>query len=239
MSVTLPGPVADMSTRSSPIPWLVTSIDWLKRPERQDMLYAAIGGKEPDEFPRPFDLLILDEAHLAAPAGANIPVDSHRTRLIDWFGSYFEHRLFLTATPHNGHRQSFWALLSLLDRVRFPSRELEPTDADVERAMVRRLKDHVKEVDPSAPFPKREIHAAPVTPKKAEVDGYELLGDVPRLAQGTQSPRHCEGRGPIHGCHSSQAFPLLAGRVRKHDRRARSRRSTTRVANFPTSASQI
>lgn len=158
-------------------PWLVTSIDWLKRPERQDMLHAAVGGREPDEFPRPFDLLILDEAHLAAPAGANIPVDSHRTRLIDWFGSYFEHRLFLTATPHNGHRQSFWALLSLLDRVRFPSRELEPTDAEVERAMVRRLKDHVKAVDPSAPFPTREIHAVPVTPKTVEVDGYELLGD--------------------------------------------------------------
>jgi hypothetical protein len=158
-------------------PWLVTSIDWLKRAEREDMLHGAIAGKEPDEFPRPFDLLILDEAHLAAPAGANIPVDSQRTRLIDWFGSYFEHRLFLTATPHNGHRQSFWALLSLLDRVRFPSRELEPTDADVERTMVRRLKAHVKEVDPSAPFPTREIHAAPVTPKKAEVEGYELLGD--------------------------------------------------------------
>lgn len=158
-------------------PWLVTSIDWLKRPERQDMLHAAIAGKEPDEFPRPFDLLILDEAHLAAPAGANIPVDSNRTQLIDWFGAYFEHRLFLTATPHNGHRQSFWALLSLLDRVRFPSRELEPTDADVERSMVRRLKEHVRLVDPTAPFPVREIHALPVSPKSAEVDGYELLGD--------------------------------------------------------------
>lgn len=43
--------------------------------------------------------------------------------------------------------------------------------------MVRRLKVHVKEVDPSAPFPTREIHAVPVTPRKAEVDGYELLGD--------------------------------------------------------------
>ena len=37
--------------------------------------------------------------------------------------------ILASATPHNGHRQSFWALLSLLDRVRFPSRELEPTDA--------------------------------------------------------------------------------------------------------------
>lgn len=176
-------------------PWLVTSIDWLKRPERQDMLHAAVAGKEPDEFPRPFDLLILDEAHLAAPAGANIPVDSLRTRLIEWFGSYFEHRLFLTATPHNGHRQSFWALLSLLDRVRFPNRELEPTDADVQRTMVRRLKAHVKLVDPSAPFPVREIQALPVTHKKAEVDGYKLLDDY--LDRLTELNPHGTGRSAV------------------------------------------
>ena len=32
---------------------------------------------------------------------------------------FFEHRLFLTATPHNGYTQSFSGLLELLDPVRF------------------------------------------------------------------------------------------------------------------------
>ena len=157
-------------------PWLVTSIDWLKRPERQDMLDAAIDGREPDQFPRPFDLLILDEAHLAAPSGVNVPIDSQRTKIIDRLGPYFEHRLFLTATPHNGHQQSFWALLSLLDRFHFPSRELEPTEAEIDKVMVRRLKEHVKKVDPEAPFPQRLIHPVSVTATKGEVDGYALLG---------------------------------------------------------------
>ncbi len=62
-------------------PHLITSIDWIKRPERGRMLDDAFVG-DPDEFPRPFDLLILDEAHLAAPAGENYAVDSDRTQII-------------------------------------------------------------------------------------------------------------------------------------------------------------
>ena len=157
-------------------PWLVTSIDWIKRPERAGIIDAAIGGREPDEYPRPFDMLIVDEAHLAAPAGKNHPVDSLRTAVIDRFGAYFEHRLFLTATPHNGHPESFWRLLNLLDRIRFQP-DLEPRDADVDRAMVRRLKRHVREVDPSAPFPTRVIHELPTSPTDGETLGYELLDD--------------------------------------------------------------
>jgi hypothetical protein len=33
--------------------------------------------------------------------------------------SRFEHRLFLSATPHNGHSKSFSTLLELLDPYRF------------------------------------------------------------------------------------------------------------------------
>lgn len=156
-------------------PWLVTSMDWLKRDDREELIAAAIGGREPDQYPRPFDMLIVDEAHLVAPAGANYPTDSKRTRLIDHFGAYFEHRLFLTATPHNGHPESFWTLLHLLDRQTF-LRDVEPADADIANVMVRRLKRHVKALDPSAPFPRRVIHPVEVTPTAEEVEGYNLLG---------------------------------------------------------------
>jgi SNF2 family DNA or RNA helicase len=64
----------------------------------------------------PGSLLILDEAHNAAPAsGARYAIDSYFTRVIRDISQRFEHRLFLSATPHNGHSNSFAALLEILD----------------------------------------------------------------------------------------------------------------------------
>jgi hypothetical protein len=57
-------------------------------------------------------LLILDEAHHAAPAnGAKYAIDSKITKAVRDIASRFEHRLFLPATPHNGHSNSSSALL--------------------------------------------------------------------------------------------------------------------------------
>jgi SNF2 family DNA or RNA helicase len=65
---------------------------------------------------RPRALLILDEAHHAAPAsGSRYAVDSQFTRAVRGLAERFEHRLFLSATPHNGHSNSFSALLEILD----------------------------------------------------------------------------------------------------------------------------
>src|ERR1700730_13614815 len=46
---------------------------------------------------------ILDEAHHAAPSsGQKYAIDSQITRAVRDLGPRFEHRLFLSATPHNG-----------------------------------------------------------------------------------------------------------------------------------------
>lgn len=156
-------------------PHLITSIDWIKRPERGRILDDAFVG-DPDEFPRPFDLLILDEAHLAAPAGVNYAVDSDRTRIIKHLAPYFEHSLFLTATPHNGHSSSFWSLLELLDPRRF-DKNVEPTRDEIDRVMVRRLKADIRLVDPTAPFPERDLHAAEVRYHAHEAEAYDRLLD--------------------------------------------------------------
>ena len=64
---------------------------------------------------RPRALLILDEAHHAAPAsGSRYAVDSQFTKAVRDVAQRFEHRLFLTATPHNGHSNSFSSLLEML-----------------------------------------------------------------------------------------------------------------------------
>ncbi len=68
----------------------------------------------------PGSLLILDEAHHAAPASsARYAIDSLSTKAIRDLARRFEHRLFLSATPHNGLSNSFSALMEILDPQRF------------------------------------------------------------------------------------------------------------------------
>jgi hypothetical protein len=68
----------------------------------------------------PGSLLILDEAHHAAPStGGRYGIETKFTRAVRDLAGRFEHRLFLSATPHNGHSNSFSTLLELLDPYRF------------------------------------------------------------------------------------------------------------------------
>ncbi len=120
---------------------------------------------------RPRALLILDEAHHAAPAsGSRYAVDSQFTKAIRGLAERFEHRLFLSATPHNGHSNSFSALLEILDPQRFTSgvpvkpRELDPV-------MVRRLKSDLRYF--GAKFPERKVE--PFVIKDLPHDAPELL----------------------------------------------------------------
>ena len=56
----------------------------------------------------------------AAPAsGSKYAIDSRLTKTVRELAPHFEHRLFLSATPHNGHSNSFSALLEILDPQRF------------------------------------------------------------------------------------------------------------------------
>ena len=115
-------------------------------------------------------LLILDEAHHAAPSsGQKYAIDSQITRAIRDLAPRFEHRLFLSATPHNGHSNSFSALLEILDPQRF-CRGVPATKKMLESVMVRRLKDDIREVQGG--FPKRHV-------VQEDIDG--LPDDAPEL----------------------------------------------------------
>jgi hypothetical protein len=61
-------------------------------------------------------------------------------------GGHTQHRLFLSATPHNGYSESWQALLEILDPQRF-ARGVEPDRAAVDQVMVRRLKDTLRNPD--------------------------------------------------------------------------------------------
>jgi hypothetical protein len=102
-------------------------------------------------------LFILDEAHHAAPAsGSRYAVDNQFTRAIEALAPRFEHRLFLTATPHNGHSNSFSKLLEILDPQRFTA-GVDVRPDDLAPIMVRRLKSDLKRFGEN--FPTRRVEA--------------------------------------------------------------------------------
>ncbi|MDE0460314.1 MAG: DISARM system SNF2-like helicase DrmD, partial [Chromatiales bacterium] len=104
----------------------------------------------------PGSLLILDEAHHAAPAsGGRYGIETRFTRAIRDLAGRFEHRLFLSATPHNGHSNSFSTLLELLDPYRFTRGVKVRGKSVLDDVMVRRLKEDIREV--RGGFPKRNV----------------------------------------------------------------------------------
>ena len=111
----------------------------------------------------PGSLLILDEAHHAAPASsARYAIDSHFTRAIRDLARRFEHRLFLSATPHNGLSNSFSALMEILDPQRF-TRGVPVTPAARNVVMVRRLKSEIRKHSPGESIPIRHVQRESVS----------------------------------------------------------------------------
>jgi ERCC4-related helicase len=115
-------------------------------------------------------LFILDEAHHAAPSSASkYAIDSRITRAVRELSPCFEHRLFLSATPHNGHSNSFSALLEILDPQRF-TRGVPVVKTNLNDVMVRRLKNDIRLL--AGGFPERIV-------EQIDIDG--LPADSPEL----------------------------------------------------------
>ena len=115
-------------------------------------------------------LFILDEAHNAAPAsGTKYAIDSKLTRAVRDLTPRFEHKLFLSATPHNGHSNSFSALLEMLDPQKF-CRGVPVHRASRDAVMIRRLKHDLREIGEE--FPERKV---------VRIDIEGLPADAPEL----------------------------------------------------------
>ena len=156
-------------------PWrsfsrIVASYHYLRQPDVREQFLAAC--RTPDGSPHlPWDLLIVDECHnlMPSPFGE----DSELCRTLQLVAPQFEHRVFLSATPHNGHTRSFTGLLEMLDPVRF-TRTSEMTAAmrnRVEDVVVRRLKREIN-AGPEQRFCRRKPPRAlelPSDPKETEL----------------------------------------------------------------------
>ena len=130
-------------------PWrccsrIIASYHYLRQPDVRDQFISAC--RVPEGSPQlPWDLLIVDEVHNLMPA--SFGSDSQLCDTLRLIAPHFEHRLFLTATPHNGYTRSFTGLLEMLDPVRF-SRvdELRPAERErIKQVVLRRLKREINE----------------------------------------------------------------------------------------------
>ncbi|MCP4353427.1 MAG: DEAD/DEAH box helicase family protein [Desulfobacterales bacterium] len=156
-------------------PRLITSIDFLKRDRPVRLFRELLPAHGKSAYPRRFDMLIVDEAHNVAPSGSgNYAIPSLRTKTILTLAPHFEHKLFLTATPHNGYPESFSALLELLDNQRF-ARAVKPTQAQLAAVMVRRLKTELFSWDGAPRFPTRVIEPLEVDYSKEEQTAHQKL----------------------------------------------------------------
>jgi superfamily II DNA or RNA helicase len=156
-------------------PWrthqrIVTSYDYLKQPDvLEQFRSASVAGHDSPHLP--WDLLIVDEAHNLAPAPYG--AESDVAHLLGQLAPLFEHKLFLTATPHNGHTRSFSGLLERLDPVRFSRKSDRLTAAEkarVEEVVIRRLKREINErTKPNTRFSERRLRAQPLYLHKEEL----------------------------------------------------------------------
>ncbi|MBU1241096.1 DISARM system SNF2-like helicase DrmD, partial [Myxococcota bacterium] len=168
-------------------PRLITSMDFLKR-ERP--LEDFLNSLNKQHGLRDWDLLIVDEAHNVAPSGRKSYIrDSDRTQMMRQIINHFEHRLFLTATPHNGYTESFTALLELLDPLRFSRSPVLPKD-HLRAVMIRRIKDQMVDALGRRSFAKRIVESmSPVKLSDKEATLYSVLDQYIALRMSRSSGR--------------------------------------------------
>ena len=168
-------------------PRTIVSLQWLRTPRVQRLLDEVLDSSTRHRgF---FDLMVVDEAHHCAPpappSGRGYAVDSHQTRAVRRLSEHSQHRLFLSATPHNGYTESWEALLELVDDRRF-ARGVLPDRKTVDEVVVRRLKDEIIDAEGNKEFAPR------LPPEEIEVEytsdertGYALLAAYSEIRTGS------------------------------------------------------
>ncbi|MGA4669208.1 DISARM system SNF2-like helicase DrmD [Propionibacteriaceae bacterium Y1923] len=163
-------------------PRVIVSMAWLPQVRAQRLLRDVFAqATNPRTGKRyAFDILVVDEAHHVAPSspsaiagGRGYAVDTQRTVAVRQLAEKCEHRLFLSATPHNGHPESFTALMEMIDPRRF-ARGANLDSAALRDVTVRRLKTDLT----NKGFKKRKVNTLDVTPSDSEQQMFSLLDDI-------------------------------------------------------------
>ena len=119
-----------------------------------------------------WDIIVIDEAHNVAERGSN----SMRSKLAKLISSRSDTLIMLSATPHDGKKESFASLMNMLD----PTAIADPSNygpEDIRGLFIRRFKKDIKH-QVNKQFRDRVItqHAAPAGSR--EEHAYQLLVDL-------------------------------------------------------------
>jgi hypothetical protein len=191
-------------------PRVIVSLAWLPGLRAQrllrdvyaDTVHAGNTGDTAGGQRYAFDLLVVDEAHHVAPASPSAAsgfrgyaVDSNRTRATRALAEKCEHRLFLSATPHNGYSESFTALMEMIDGRRF-QRGATLDENALRQVAVRRLKADLKD---QKGFRLRELKRLPFTPDPGEVEKFALLDRILAASAKANGPWTSTGKATNPG----------------------------------------
>lgn len=119
-----------------------------------------------------WDLIIIDEAH-------NVSYKGNRTqsnRLAGLLATRSDALILLTATPHNGKKDSFASLMRMLDPTVLPE-GADYTREDVAHLFVRRFKKDVR-AQMHQDFPEREVFRLAHDASVAENRAFECLAEL-------------------------------------------------------------
>ena len=131
-----------------------------------------------------WDCVVIDEAHNVA--GASVPQRNLSHRLAKLLSRKTDSMLLTTATPHNGKRETFGRLISLLDPSAIPDPDMKEYDADDIRGFFfMRFKEDVRD-DVGDNMTDRIVTPLPDTTAQAtteEEQVYEVLSDLRTAAK--------------------------------------------------------
>ena len=119
-----------------------------------------------------WDIILIDEAH-------NVSYKGNRT-LTNKLAALLAHRsdalILLTATPHNGNKESFASLMRMLDPTVLP-RKSDYTKEDVEHLFLRRFKRDVRD-EIRQEFPERQVFRFRAKTGAAEEIAFTRLAEL-------------------------------------------------------------